>query len=189
MGAGVSAGHFGVGEAAGCSSRLQNEDGEGRGKCQEVLQPPWGLLRLRLHLSGEGEGRPRPNSKAPPLNPSPWPREGRYHSMACPVVFLPFPCHPASPLPLPAPSAAQIVQGLEGPGWTPGPQADQRPFELDIVLPYRYFFIGFFFFFFGTLCLPIFFFPVLAKRGTVSCQLTDSPCPLAAATGDTGLSE
>ena len=108
--------------------------------------------------------------------------------MACPVIFLSLPCHPASPLPLPAPSAAPTVQGLEGPGWTPGPQADQRPFELDIVLPYRYFFIGFFFFFL-VLSVSQFFFPVLAKRGTVSCQLTDSPCPLAAAAGDTGLSE
>ena len=88
--------------------------------------------------------------------------------MACPMIFLPIRHHPASPLPLLAPSAAQTVQGLEGPGWTPGPQADQQPFELDILLPYRYFFIGLFFFWYSLSPNILFFFPILAKRGTVS---------------------
>ena len=84
-----------------------------------------------LDYTCQGTGRgPRPNSKAPPLNPSLWPREGGYRPAACPV-HLPSP--PPSPPPcLPTATTSSLrhrdsVQGPEGPGWTPGPRADQRP--------------------------------------------------------------
>ena len=109
---------------------------------------------------------------------------GWYHSMACPVIFLPIPRHLASPLPLLAPSAAQTVQGLEGPGWNPAHRLTGGLLSWTFYCPTDTFLLGFFFWY--SVSQYSFFFPVLAKRGTVSCQLTDSSCPLAEAAGDTG---
>lgn len=135
---------------------------------------------LSLDYTCQGTGRgPRPNSKAPPLIPSLWPREGGYRPAVCPV-HLPFP--PPSPPPcLPTPTTSSLrhrdsVQGLEGPGWTPGPRADQRPWQALVILSWT-----FFFFFWYPLSPDFFVFLALAENGMISCQSTDSPCPLAAA--------
>lgn len=141
--------------------------GRGGERCQEVLQPPRGLLKLRLHLSGEGTG-PRPNSKArfsaPPSKPSLWPREVRVEttpqSALCTFLPLSFLRHPASSIPPPAPSAI----GIACKAWRDlaghlGPQADQRPWKAVSILGWTfcytvdtlYYYYYFFFFWIPSL--------------------------------------
>lgn len=104
-GVGGSAGHFGVREATGCSSRLQNEGvgGEGRGEMPSPTAST-GLLKLRLHLSGESKGS-EIQFQSPFLSPSAEPQPVAQGGQV-PPCSLP---RASSPLPSPAPSATRTA--------------------------------------------------------------------------------
>lgn len=86
------------------------------------------------------------------------------------------------------------MQGLEGPGWTPGPRADQRPWQVGI-LSWTFccttdiFIVVAVVLVLSPQFLSIYLFLVLAENGMTSCQSTDPLVLLAAATGDAGLSK
>ena len=93
-------------------------------------------FKLRLHLSGrEGVRGLISNPVSQPLHGTPACSPGRVGTTP---TGLPRVSSSPQPPGLPPPTTSSLrhrdgMQGLEGPGWTSGPQADQRPWQVGIL--------------------------------------------------------